>query len=346
MDRLFTILERFVPEALELMEIRYQILRQVLHKEPVGRRQLAKDLAYTERLIRSEVDILRGKGAIEVTAAGITITSYGEDLLKDIDEMIPFLFSNQVLAEKIKGLYGLDEVIIVPGNSSVDYVAKKDLGRVAARYLSKVIYPGAIIAVTGGTTLAEMADAITSEAEFPDVLVVPARGGLGEQMEQQAGTIAARIARAFGAQYRLLHLPDNLEENTVEVLKKDLHVREFINSIKSCNILVHGIGSALEMARRRGLSSEEVNLLQVRDAVGETLRYYFDNQGNIVYEVAGVGLELADLEHVEQVIAVAGGSDKAAAIDSVLSNNYQNVLITDEGAAKNILNRKDDSFGS
>lgn len=346
MDRLFTILERFVPEALDLMEIRYQILRQILHKGPVGRRQLTKDLAYTERLVRSEIDILRGKGAIEVTPAGITITSYGEDLLKDIDEMIPFLFSNQVLAEKIKALYGLDEVIIVPGNSSVDYVAKKDLGRVAARYLSKIIYPGAIIAVTGGTTLAEMADAITSEVEFPDVLVVPARGGLGEQMEQQAGTIAAQIARAFGAQYRLLHLPDNLEVSTVEVLKKDLHVRQFINSIKSCNILFHGIGNALEMARRRGLTSEEVNLLQVKGAVGEALRYYFDNRGNIVYEVAGVGLELADLEHVEQVVAVAGGSDKAAAIHSVLSNNHQNVLITDEGAAKTILERKDDFYGS
>ncbi len=346
MNRLFTILERFAPEALELMEIRYQVLRQVLHKQPVGRRQLAKDLNNTERLIRSEIDILKGKGALAVTSAGINITPYGENLLKHIDEMIPFLFSNQVLAQNLKQLFALEEVIIVPGDASSDYVAKKDLGRVAARYLSKIIYPGAIVAVTGGTTLAEMANAITFEHEYADVLIVPARGGLGEQMEQQAGTIAAQIARAMGAQYRLLHLPDNLEETTVEALKKDFHVRTFIDNIKSCHILVHGIGCAWEMAHRRGLSAEEVSLLQAKGAVGETLRYYFDIQGNLVYEVPGVGLELNDLQHVDRVIAVAGGSKKASAIYSVLCNNHQSVLITDEGAARQILNRKDDFFGS
>lgn len=342
MDRLFTILEQFVPEALELMEIRYRILRQILHKELVGRRQLARDLDYTERLIRSEIDILKNKGAILVTAAGISITPYGEDLLKNIDEIIPFLFSNQLLAAKLKHLFKLEEVIIVPGDSSTDYVAKQDLGRVAARYLVKNLYPGAILAVTGGTTLAQMAQAMPLETEFQEVLVVPARGGLGEQISDQAGTIAAEIAKRIGANYRLLHLPDNLEENTVEVLKKDIHVIEFINSIKSCNILIHGIGSAIEMANRRGLSLEEIDLLKTNGAVGETLRYYFDIKGNIVYEVPGIGLDLEDLQNVELVIAVAGGSEKGLAIESVLSNKYQNILITDEGAARQILKGKDD----
>ncbi len=345
MDRLFTILEQFVPEALEIMEIRYHLLRQILHKELVGRRQLARELGYTERLVRSEIDILKSKGAISVSPAGINITPYGEDLLKNIDEMIPFLFSNQVLAGKLKRLFDLEEVIIVPGDSSLDFVAKQDLGRVAARYLSRILYSGVILAVTGGSTLAEMAKAINAETELNEVLVVPARGGLGEQMEEQAGTIAAKIARAIEAQYRLLHLPDNLEEKTVEVLKEDKHVKGFINDIKSCHILVHGIGSALEMAHRRGLSPQEVDLLQARGAVGETLRYYFDIKGNIVYEVPGIGIELTDLENIEEVIAVAGGSKKALAIEAILSNKHQNVLITDEGAARQILARKDDTYG-
>lgn len=345
MDRLFTILEQFVPEALEIMEIRYHLLRQILHKELVGRRQLARELGYTERLVRSEIDILKSKGAISVSPAGINITPYGEDLLKNIDEMIPFLFSNQVLAGKLKRLFDLEEVIIVPGDSSLDFVAKQDLGRVAARYLSRILYSGVILAVTGGSTLAEMAKAINAETELNEVLVVPARGGLGEQMEEQAGTIAAKIARAIEAQYRLLHLPDNLEEKTVEVLKEDKHVKGFVKDIKSCHILVHGIGSALEMAHRRGLSPREIDLLQVRGAVGETLRYYFDIKGNIVYEVPGIGIELNDLENIDEVIAVAGGSKKALAIEAVLSNKHQNVLITDEGAARQILARKDDTYG-
>lgn len=337
MKRLFTILERFAPEVMDLMEIRYQILRQVLHKQPVGRRQMARDLGYTERMVRGEIDILKSWGAIMVTSAGITITPYGEELLREIDDVIPFLYNTQTLAEKLKGCFNLTDVIVIPGDSFKDTLTKNDLGRVAARYLQKILLPDCTVAVTGGTTLAAMADAVRVDNEFKNVLIVPARGGLGEEMEQQAGTIAAKIARAIGGQYRLLHIPDNLEEETAEVLRKDIHIQEMVATIRQSNILIHGIGSAIEMAYRRGLTGEEIKQLEEYQAVGEALRYYFDKQGNIVYEVPGIGLVLNDLDSIDTVIAVAGGSNKAEAIKAVLSKGHQNVLITDEGAARKII---------
>jgi central glycolytic genes regulator len=344
MDKVFTIIERFAPEAIDVMQIRYQILRQVLHRSPIGRRQLCKYLGYTERLVRSEINLLKERGAVTTTPAGINITHYGEELLHDIDELIPFLFDVQSLAEEIKKRFHLDGVIIVPGDSFTDELAKRDLGRAAARYLKRMLYPGSILAVTGGTTLAEMANAIGDGIDIEDVLVVPARGGLGEEMEQQAGTIAAKIAKAIGAQYRLLHIPDNLEEKTARILKKDIHIKEMVNVIKSSNILIHGIGPAIEMANRRGLMEREIKYLHKKEAVGEVLRYYFDRTGKIVYGVPGIGLEFADLENIETVLAVAGGSNKAEAIKAVLSNQRQNILITDEGAAGKIVSRKGDYY--
>ncbi|SHG76132.1 central glycolytic genes regulator [Thermosyntropha lipolytica DSM 11003] len=337
MERIFTILERLVPEAKEMLEIRYQIIRQIKHKAPVGRRQIAKDLDCTERVIRREIDMLKARGAVNILPAGIILTPYGEELLREIDEVMPFLFNTQYLAKQIKNCFGLEEVIIVPGDSFADYVTKKDLGRVAARYLQKVLYPGAVIAVTGGTTLAEMSEAVGSDVLYPDILVVPARGGLGEEMELQAGTIAAKIAKAIGAQYRLLHIPDNLEENTAEILKEDVHIKDVVARIKACDILIHGIGSAMEMAARRGLTLEEINRLEEKRAVGEALRYYLDGDGNIVYAVPGIGLELGDLLHIKKVIAVAGGRNKAEAIAAVLRHGGPKVLITDEGAASKIV---------
>lgn len=338
-------MERFAPETLDTLQSRYQVLRQVMHRQPVGRRQLVKDLGLTERAVRSEIDILKERGIIQITPAGIYLTVAGEDLLHDIDDIIPFLYQTQTLAEKLKQLFSIPEVIVVPGDSFTDPLARKDLGRAAARYLKKLLYPACTLAVTGGTTLAEMADAIGPGINLPDMMVVPARGGLGEEMEQQAGTIAAKIAKAIGAQYRLLHIPDNLEETTVEILKKDFHIARVIESIKASNILVHGIGSAIEMANRRRLTPAEIDFLKKNRAVGEALRYYFDEKGKIVYEVPGIGLELSDLDNIAVIIAVAGGSNKAQAIEAVLGNRRQSVLITDEGAAKeiiSIINRKDD----
>lgn len=349
MNKVFSIIEKFAPEAVEIMQIRYEVLRQVLYKQPIGRRQLCKELGLRERLIRGEIELLRARGAVEITQAGIGLTPFGEGMLNDIDEFIPSLFNTRILAEQIKKEFDLEQVIVVPGDSFKNPDNKKDMGRAAGSFLQKSLFPGCIVAVTGGTTLAEMVTAIGGGIDAQDVLVVPARGGLGEEMEQQAGTIAARIAKAIGAQYRLLHVPDNLEETTAEILKNDAHIIEVVNIIKASNILFHGIGSAIEMANRRGLTPGEIEFLLQRKAVGEMLRYYFDKQGKIVYEVAGIGLELSNLKNINTIVAVAGGSNKASAIEAVLRSGQQNVLITDEGAAKGLLKnkvRKDDINGS
>lgn len=338
MDQLFSLMERFAPEALELMVVRYQILRQVFYHEPVGRRQISKALGYPERTVRSEVENLRTKGALYTTAAGILLTSYGKSLLREVDQYIPFLYRIQTLAYDIKHMFGLTEVVVVPGDSYQNKLVKKDLGAAAARYLQRILQPGYILAVTGGTTLAEMAAAMDHGPVMENILVVPARGGLGEDMEQQAGAIAARIAKNLGAQYRLLHIPDNLEENTAQVLRRDSHVHDIIQTIKSSHILVHGIGSASEMASRRNFTANELKQLQQRGAVGEALRYYFDKAGKIVFEVAGIGLEQSDLAKIPEIVAVAGGSHKGDAIRAVLNGCRTTVLITDEGAALRILN--------
>jgi central glycolytic genes regulator len=140
-----------------------------------------------------------------------------------------------------------------------------------------------------------------------------------------------------------LHIPDNIEESTAAALKKDIHISEVINTIKSADILMHGIGPAMDMAGRRGLSDTEVDFLQEHEAKGEALRYYFDRWGKIIFEIPGIGLDQNDLQNIKLIVAVAGGSNKAEAIEAVLKNGQEDVLITDEGAAKQIIFGKDDS---
>ena len=295
-----------------------------------------------ERMVRAEVDILKARGALQTTPAGIYLTPYGEELLRDIDEYVPWLFNIQTLSEKLKERFALDEVIIVPGDSYLNEFTKKDLGRAGAEFLRKRLYPSCILAVTGGTTLAQVADSMREGVNPGHVCVVPARGGLGQDVELQAGNIAAKIARSIGGQYRLLHIPDNVEESTAAALKKDIHISEVIKTIKSANILVHGIGPAMEMANRRGLSPTELEYLHNHEAVGEALRYYYDRRGRIIFEIPGIGLERDDLKNIGLVVAVAGGSNKAQAIKAVLQNGQEKVLITDEGAAQQIIFGKDD----
>ena len=49
------------------------------------------------------------------------------------------------------------------------------------------------------------------------------------------------------------------------------------------------------------------------------------------------GLMLQDLQHIGNIIGIAGGKSKAAAILSVIRASRQDILVTDEAAAHEIM---------
>ena len=77
----------------------------------------------------------------------------------------------------------------------------------------------------------------------PNTVVVPARGGLGDNVELQANTIATVLAQKLGASYRQLYVPDCVSEDILNsILKEDVGVRSVVDIIKKADILVHGVG--------------------------------------------------------------------------------------------------------
>jgi len=337
MEQMVRGLERLVPEAISMAKIRYYLLREIAHLGPVGRRQLAFNLQISERSARTELDWLRERGAVVTTAAGLLLTEEGEELLREGDLLLPFLENLQGLSRDISAHFNLREVVVVPGDSYNDRYTKRDLGRAGAATLKRYLFEGCSVAVTGGTTLRELAQAVTS-ARIPRIgMVLPARGGVGQEMEDQANAIAAHMAHNLNTSYRLLHVPDQLEPEAMIQLLQDRHIAELLTTIKSCDLVVYGIGSAWEMATRRGLSPEGVAILEQRQAVGEAFRHFFNAQGEVVYSLPGPGLDIEDVNRMAVRIAVAGGTNKAAAMGAVLKGLPGGVLVTDEGSAGSML---------
>ncbi|ADL08584.1 sugar-binding transcriptional regulator [Thermosediminibacter oceani] len=337
MEEIASLLKKIAPEMAEIVEQRFDILRNIYYNQPIGRRALSAVLALSERPLRTEVKRLEELGLLEIDPKGMRVSREGEELIARLENFVYFLKGLSFIAERIKEKFECEDVLIIPGNSDRDETVKKQLGREAASYLRSCLKNGDVIAVTGGTTMAQVPKGMPNLTGYEDVVVVPARGGLGERVELQANTIAAELAGRLGAQYRLLYVPDNLGPEAMESIVNEPGIKEVIALIRRADIVVHGIGGAEEMARRRGLSESEIRRILENGAVAEAFGFYFDHEGRIVYSTTSAGLSVKDLKNIRKVIAIAGGSGKAPAIRAFLKYHRPTILITDEGAAKKLL---------
>jgi central glycolytic genes regulator len=326
-----------VPELVDLLEKRYSILRAIYYNQPIGRRILANMLSLGERVVRTEINFLKSQGLIEINTPGMTVTKDGEEILENLKDFIHEIKGLSDVEEFIRKSLGTKKVIVVPGDMDTDHTIIKELGKAAANYAKSIIKSDNIIAITGGSTVKEVIDNFPKINNTHNIMVVPARGGMGKKVETQANTLAARLAERLNGSYKMLHVPENLSEEILETLIQEREIKDVIDTIHRADILIYGIGRADKMALKRGLSQEQFDRLKSLGAVGEAFGFYFNKEAKIVSVNQTLGININDVNKISTHIAVAGGKDKVEAILATELNKENGVLITDEGAAEKIV---------
>lgn len=333
---------RIVPELLDVLQARTRILQRVRLMQPIGRRTLATELGTTERVLRAEVEFLRQQGLLVSAPAGMWLSEEGQTLLEQLENVLAFIEGRSELSAHLSRALGIPLVLVVAGDCDDDEWVKDTLGYRAAAYMRAALTDDDVLAVTGGTTMAAVAKMMPAKGEAVPIQVVPARGGLGETISVQADTIAAEVAERLGGRSIMLHVPDRVSEDTLARLLSEPEVERRLAEVRRATLVIHGIGNAMKMAERRQMTADEVKMLTGHGAVAEAFGYYFDDEGDIVHSMSIVGLRLADLQQMRMVLAVAGGRSKANAIASAAKAYRMDVLVTDEGAAKALLQRRRD----
>ena len=334
---LLDIQQKLLPDLVNTLAKRYRILQYIRLMQPIGRRSLSLNLQLSERVLRSEVTFLKEQGLVRFASEGMSITAEGEDLFIQLEEMMKELLGLRTLETELAQKLGIRKVLVVAGDSDTDSWVKREMGRACITELKEKVDPHNVVAVMGGTTLAAVAEMMTPEARTNKVVFVPARGGLGEQVENQANTISAELASRAGAQYRLLHVPDQLSEEAYSSLVLEPSLKDILNLIKSASIVIHGIGDAKMMASRRDSVKSFIEKLEREEAVAEAFGYYFNRSGEIIHKQRTIGLQLDELDQDKYVISVAGGKSKAEAISAYMKYRPSDTLITDEAAAKKLI---------
>lgn len=336
MQEILDLQRKIVPELVEVLEKRYNVLRTIYYNQPIGRRMLASELNLGERIVRNEIDLLKLQNLIEINAPGMTVTKDGQQVLDGLKEFIYKIKGLNDIEKSIKSYLGLKDVVIVPGNVEDNPSTLKELGKAAANYVKAIIKDNDIIAITGGSTVKEVVEAFPKINNVSDILVIPARGGMGRKVESQANYLAASLANKIDGTYKLLHIPENVSSEVLEGLLKENQIKEVVDNIGNADILIYGIGNAIHMAKKRGLSEKYISRLEELGAVGEAFGCYFNKKSEVVSENTPIGININNAKKINTHIAVAAGENKVEAIIATEMNNCNAVLVTDEAAGRKI----------
>ena len=324
-------LSLIAPDLMEEMELRALILERVAALEPIGRRALAARLHLAEQEVRAAAEALKKAGCLTQSASGMELTPQGQSLVEAARAVSGGRRTLSGIELTLSQMLGVERVCVVRGDADIDSGVMEEVARGGAA--DPLLLQGAhVMAVTGGRTVAKTAEAIAVAAPM-EITVVPAQGGMGGGVSTQANTVAERFAQKLGGYYRFLHLPDGLSGAAADELARLPQVREPLELVRHADVLLYGIGRAMDLAQRRGLSRVEQETLRAEGAVAEALGFYLSADGRVVGGGSSLAFKPEDIGRKNRAAAVAAGRAKAEAILAVCAHHPHKLLVVDEGAA-------------
>ena len=87
MADIFTIIQSIVPEVSDLLAERLAVLRVLddVNKR-IGRKFISQQTNFTERTVRTILEMLKSQSLVSVNRSGVKLTQQGRDLIVMIDE--------------------------------------------------------------------------------------------------------------------------------------------------------------------------------------------------------------------------------------------------------------------
>jgi DNA-binding transcriptional regulator LsrR (DeoR family) len=252
--------------------------------------------------------------------------------------------ANAELERALEAHYGLDEAVVVSTSGYDRAAIATGLGPAAARCLVRSVQGQEVLALTWGTTLLSVVDALPAR-NWPEVKVVQMLGGLGRpEADVYGADLVHRMAQALGARPRIVPAPGIVSSKLVrDALLADPQISGTLGLAAQAEVALVGIGRPTpgSVVMQAGiLAQEEFEQLLARGAVGDIALRFFDRDGRQVENEINdriIGLELEEIRRIPRVIGVAGGPEKHQVIRAALQGHMVDVLVTDDRTAVRLI---------
>ena len=253
--------------------------------------------------------------------------------------------SEQIALERELAIrFKLSEVVVVPAPVDDAGVAAV-VGHATGTYLAGHVHDGMSIGVGWGVTLSMSLKAIGAKPR-ERLSVVSLLGGMTHSRAINPSAVSRRIADAFGADCYQLTAPVFVaNEDVRNALWTEPGLRDLRERARRIDLALVSVGEVSDEAtlfREGVLPRSQVSSLLKAGAVGEVLCHFIDADGQVVdhpFNRRAVAIDFKDLAKVPKIVIAAGGRRKVAAIRAAFKAMKANVLITDAGAARGLLDR-------
>lgn len=218
------------------------------------------------------------------------------------------------------------------------------LGRAAASYLVRVIETRRhrTIGVGHGRTLAAMVDHMP-HLEWAELTLVSVLGGVPRRVGDNPFDVVHALAEKTNASAWVMPVPFYAETPADRaVMLRQRGVAETLRLAEEAGLYIMGVGEVAETAslcRSTMVSPSEIAEARRAGAVAEAFGHFFGADGRLVASALHERVIALNINAMRgrEVLVVAGGEEKRAAIDAVLKSGLPTALITDEATALHLV---------
>lgn len=291
----------------------------------------------------SQADISTRLGTTRSNVSRILAAARDEGIVQI--RILETIARNAALEDRLCAEFGVAEAHVLAPKPDRDHA--EDLGRIGAEWFLDTIRPGQRVAVSWGSTLQHLVDAVPITG-IGDIEFVQLVGGLSALASEVSGQELVReLATKLRCRYRYLHAPALFESpDALRALAKEPSIAEALEAARTCDLAIVGVGavgqaSSAEIIRALRLNRREMAAFRASGAVGDICARYFDARGREVDSPVHdrvLAIELEDLRQIPTVAVVAMGAHKGPSLAAAVRGELVNVIICDESAARAALN--------
>lgn len=287
--------------------------------------EIARRLSFTRQKVNRMISSLSDMGVVTIKVNG-------------------YERSNTHYECALEEYYGIQQVIVSESYQEMsDYLPT--LANTASQYLEQIIQNDSVIGVSWGKTLS----AVISNLSFRHksgctVVQMVGAQNIIEESSLKSDEIARSLADKLDCSCYMLYAPVVLsQEDTKTMLMKESIIQKTYEMMEKCDMALFGIGQLSPestMYQRGYLSKEDIDNLRQEGFVGDICMNPYRLDGST--EACGIRRRIISanaetLKKIPNVVAIAGGEDKAEAIMGALSSGIVNTLIIDSVAAEKIV---------